>query len=147
MEVAIRYFSRSGNTKKLAEAIGKELGILPETVDVPLERDVDVLFLGSSVYAYGVDEKVRRFIEENTHRIGIVYNFSTAAIVKSTYSYVKKLLQTQGIILADNEFYCRGEFGPLHRGKPGDRDIKQVRTFAAKALESCDKQQDRKTEI
>lgn len=51
MKNAIRYYAETGNTKKLAEAIGEAVGICPETVEVSVIEDVDVLFLGSSVYA------------------------------------------------------------------------------------------------
>ena len=62
MKIAVRYFSRGGNTKKLADAIANAVGVTAETTDVPLTEDVDILFLGSSVYAYGVDEHVKDFI-------------------------------------------------------------------------------------
>ncbi len=54
-KIEVRYFSKTGNTAKLAEAIAKTLGIKAKTVDTPLEGDVDILFLGSSVYGAGVD--------------------------------------------------------------------------------------------
>ncbi len=136
MKIAIRYFSRGGNTKKLAEAIGEELDVPAETVDKPLEEDTDILFLGSAIYAYGVDEHVRKFISDNIKKIGVVYNFSTTAIVKSTYSHIEKLLKLRGITLAEEEYACKGEFGPLHKGKPGDKEIKAVKTFARKAVEA-----------
>ena len=55
MRVAIRYCTRGGNTKKLADAISKAIGVDAEATSVPLTEDVDILFLGSSVYANGVD--------------------------------------------------------------------------------------------
>ena len=85
MKVEIRYYTRSGNTKKLAEAIAKAVGVKARTVDEPLKEDVDILFLGSSVYAYGVDDSVKKFISNIDVRIGKVVNFSTAALIKSTY--------------------------------------------------------------
>ena len=88
MKVAIRYYSRGGNTKKLAEAIGEELGLKALTTDTPLEEDVDILFLGSSVYAYGVDDNIKRFIENIDVKVGCVYNFSTAALIRSTLSCI-----------------------------------------------------------
>ena len=46
MKIAVRYFSRGGNTKKLADAIAKAVGVDAETTSVPLTEDVDILFLG-----------------------------------------------------------------------------------------------------
>ena len=135
MEIAIRYYSRGGNTKKLAEAIGDELNIRPETTDEPLQKNVDVLFLGSSVYAYGVDNNVKQFIDGIDVEVGCIYNFSTAALIKSTYSQIKKLTDAKGLSLSDKEYACKGSFGPLHKGKPGEKEIKEVRTFARKVVE------------
>ena len=61
MKIAVRYYTRGGNTKKLADAISKAVGVDAETTSVPLTEDVDILFLGSSVYANGVDDAVKEF--------------------------------------------------------------------------------------
>lgn len=44
MKIEVRYFSRGGNTKKLAEAIAKAVGAEAKTVSEPLTEDVDILF-------------------------------------------------------------------------------------------------------
>ena len=62
MKIAIRYYTKTGNTKKLAEAIGNEINVEAKTVDEPLTEDVDILFLGSAVYAAGIDQKIKDFI-------------------------------------------------------------------------------------
>lgn len=134
MKVEIRYFSRGGNTKKLAEAISKAINIPAKTTDEPLVEDVDLLFLGSSVYAYGVDDNVKEFIKKINVKVGKVVNFSTAAIIKSTYKQVKKLLDEKGIYMAKEEFYCKGSFGPLHKGKPNEDDVKKVMEFAKRVI-------------
>lgn len=132
MTVEIRYFSRGGNTRKLAEAIAQSLGKEALTTDVPLKEDVDILFLGSSVYAYGVDDEVKRFIKGINARIGKVVGLSTAALVKSTYKQVGKLLEEKGIPQATEEFYCKGSFGPMHKGRPNDEDCRKAAAFARK---------------
>ena len=132
MKVAVRYFSRGGNTKKLADAIAEAVGAEALTTEVPLSEDVDILFLGSSVYAYGVDESVKKFIARNKVKIGKVVNFSTAALVRSTYKQVGKLLKEKNIPMAEEEFYCRGSFGPMHKGKPDAEDLKRAAEFAKK---------------
>ena len=134
MKIEIRYFSRGGNTKKLAEAISKAINIPAKTTDEPLSEDIDVLFLGSSVYAYGVDENVKEFIKNINVKVGNVVNFSTAAIIKSTYNQVKKLLDEKGIQMAKEEFYCKGSFGPLHKGKPNENDLKEAMEFAKRVV-------------
>ncbi len=134
MKVTVRYYTRSGNTKKLAEAIAKAVGVEAKTVDEPLQEDVDILFLGSSVYAYGVDDSIKKFISNIDVRIGKVVNFSTAALVKSTYKQVSKLLAQKGIVQAEEEFYCKGSFGPMHKGKPDEKDCKAAAAFAKRII-------------
>ena len=134
MKVAIRYFTRGGNTKKLAEAIARAVGVEAKTTAEPLTEDVDILFLGSSVYAAGVDEEVKNFIKHIDVRVGKVVNFSTAALLKSTYKQVSKLLAEKNIPMAEEEFACRGSFAFAHRGRPNDEDCRAAGEFATKML-------------
>ena len=135
MNVAVRYYTRSGNTKKLAEAIADAVGVTAQTTEKALTEDVDILFLCSSVYAYGVDESVKKFIADIQVKVGKVVNVSTAALVKSTYKQVGKLLKEKGILQAEEEFYCKGSFGPMHKGKPDEKDCKAAAAFARKIVE------------
>ena len=134
MNVAVRYYTKSGNTKKLAEAVANAVGVKAETTDKALTQDVDILFLCSSVYAYGVDESVKRFISGIHVNVGKVVNVSTAALVKSTYKQVGKLLKEKGILHAQEEFYCKGSFGPIHKGRPNEQDCKEAAEFAKKIV-------------
>ena len=130
MKAAIRYYTQSGNTKKLADAIADELGIEAESIDRPLEEDVDVLFLCNSVYWAGVDGKVKKFLKAPGAKIGQLVNVSTAALIESTYGQMKKLAADAGLPLSEREFHCKGSFKALHRGKPGVEELHAVRRFA-----------------
>ena len=134
MKVAIRYYTRGGNTKKLADAISGAVGVEAKTTAEPLGEDVDILFLGSSVYAYGVDDEVKKFISGIDVKVGKVVNFSTAAIIKSTYKQIAKLLEAKHITLAKEEFACKGSFGVMHRGRPNEDDCKAAAAFAKKIV-------------
>ena len=134
MKVAIRYYTRGGNTKKLADAISKAVGVDAKTTSTPLTEDVDILFLGSSVYANGVDNEVKEFIKGINVKVGKVVNFSTAALLKSTYKYVSKLLEEKHIPFAKEEFHCRGSFAVLHRGRPNANDCNAAADFAKKII-------------
>lgn len=134
MKIAIRYYTRGGNTKKLADAIAEAIGVEAKTTAEPLTEDVDILFLGSSVYAYGVDDEVKKFIKEIDVKVGKVVNFSTAAIIKSTYKQVAKLLAEKNIPFAKEEFACQGSFAVMHKGKPDANDCKAAADFAKKIV-------------
>lgn len=135
MTTAIRYYTQTGNTKKLADAIAETVGVRAEDVSVPLEGYTDILFLGSSVYAAGIDPKVKEFIRTlKPENVGRVVCFSTAALLPSTYKQVSGLLKKQGVAVSDKEFHCRGRFLQVHKDRPNAQDIKAVKKFAAEAL-------------
>ena len=134
MKIAVRYFSRGGNTKKLADAIADAVGVDAETTSVPLTEDVDILFLGRSVYANGVDNAIKEFVNGISVKVGKVVNFSTAALIKSTYKQVSKLLEGKHIPFAKEEFYCRGSFAMMHKGRPNADDCNDAAEFARKII-------------
>ncbi|MBF9017903.1 MULTISPECIES: flavodoxin family protein [unclassified Oceanispirochaeta] len=133
MKIAVRYFSRTGNTEKLARAIGEQLNIDPQSVDIPLEDDVEILFLGSALYALNIDKQMKGFIESlRGSSVKKVFVFSTTALLTSSYPVVSKNLQRSGIKCADEEFHCYGAFGALHKNRPDANDLKAIKKFANK---------------
>ena len=134
MKIAIRYYTKTGNTKKLAEAIGSAINVEAKTIDEPLTEDVDLLFLGSAVYAAGIDKRVKEFIESINVNVGEVVNFSSAALIESTYKQVKKQVEAKGLKMSENEFHCRGAFKFVHRGHLDKTDLKNAQEFAKKVI-------------
>ena len=134
MKVEVRYYTKTGNTEKLAQAIAKEVGVEAKTLNELITDEIDILFFGSSVYAAGVDAEVKKFISSLDKKVKKVVAFSTAALLPSTYSQIKKLVNAKGIQVADEEFHCRGEFKIMHKGKPNSADIANVKDFARKII-------------
>ena len=131
MTIAVRYDSKTGNTKKLADAIAEAVGVKAEHVSKPLVGKVDLLFLGSSVYAAGASQEIKDFIAGlNRESAGAVACFSTAALLPSTYGQVSRLLKDRGLSVLADEFHCRGQFHFMHKGKPDDKDLKSAADFA-----------------
>lgn len=135
MTCAVRYYSMTGNTEKLAFAVAKEAGVEAKTVLEGLDEKVDVLFLGSAVYAAGVDEKIKTFISSlSPDKVGCVVNFSTACLLPSTFKQVKKLVEAQGVKMSDREFHCRGNFHGIHKNHPDEKDIEAMTAFTKEIL-------------
>ncbi len=130
MTVAVRYFSRTGNTKKLADAIAQELGVEAKTTDSALEENVDLLFLGTAMYAAGVDPAIDEFVKTNAAKIGKIASFCTTAVAPSTFKLVKKIAEANNVQLMDNEFHCKGKFTVMHKDRPNEKDLNAVRQFA-----------------
>lgn len=130
MSIAIRYFSRTGHMKQMAEAAASVLGLEAQTIEQPLDAPVDVLLFGTAVYAAGIDGKVKDFIAQlDPAKVGKVICFSSSAILESSYAQVKKLLEERGIAVDSREFHCRGQLTLLHRGHPDSADIENLKTF------------------
>ena len=135
MRIAVRYYTKSGNTEKLAKAIAEAVGVEAQDVSVALNEKADLLFLGNSVYAAGVDEEVKRFIHKNAEKIGKLVNFGTAAIISSTYKQVKREAESISVPVAEEEFHCRGSFSILHKNRPNEQDVADAAAFAKAVVE------------
>ena len=132
MNIAVRYYTRSGNTKKLAEAAAQAVSVSAQDISVPLTEKVDILLLGCSYYAFDVDQAVKEFLFSNRENIGKIVCIGTSAMMKSIRKPVKKIADSIGIAVADEEFHCRGQFGKLHKGRPNADDIKACSAFVQK---------------
>lgn len=121
---AVRYYTKTGNTKRLAEAMAKELGVEALSIQEPVTEPVDILFLGNSYYAFSIDPEVRAFVQSlDKSKIGRIVNFGSAAMLNSTYKKVKAEADKVGIPMDAKEFHCKGEFKMLHKGRPNAEDI------------------------
>ena len=139
MTYAVRYYTKTGNTKKLAEAVAKEFGVEALPISTPVEEKTDVLFLGNSYYAFSIDPEVRNFVASlDKEKIGKIVNFGSAAMLNSTYKKVKAEADKVGIPMADKEFHCKGEFKGLHKGRPNDNDLRAAAEFAGKIKSDCE---------
>lgn len=135
MKTAVRFFSQTGNTKKIADKIADIAGCKSESVTVGLDEKVDILFLGASVYGASIAKQVSDFIARlHAEDIGQVVVFSTSAISKRGYKLMKRELKTRKIPVADEHFYCKGQFYGLHKGYPDAKDLEKVIEFTNKVL-------------
>lgn len=131
MTYAVRYYTQTGNTKRLAEAIATELGVQALPLSAPITEKVDVLFLGNSYYAFTIAPEVREFVAGlDKAKVGKIINFGTAAMMNSTYKKVRSVAATKGIPVLDREFHCKGEFKGMNKGRPNKDDLKLARVFA-----------------
>ena len=135
MKIAVRYYTKTGNTKRLAEAIGKAVDAEALPISTPVTEPVDILFLGNSYYAFSIDPEVRSFVKSlDKNMVGKIVNFGSAAMLNSTYKKVKAEADKVGIPMDEREFHCKGEFKGVHKGKPDENDLKAAAEFAKKII-------------
>ena len=136
MKIAVRYYTKTGNTKRLAEVVAKAVGVEALPITAPVAESVDILFLGNSYYAFTIDPEVRRFVESlSKEKVGKIVNFGSAAMMNSTWKKVKAVADKVGISMDEREFHCKGEFKGLHKGKPDESDLVAAAAFAKKIVE------------
>ena len=130
MSVAVRYYSRSGNTKLLAEAISKGAETSAISVDAPeakIEEKADVLFIGGALYAYGLDKNLREYLSNlNKENIGKAVIFSTSWISKHSITLIKEALVEKGITVEEEYFYAKS--------KPSEDVLSEAENFAKKFI-------------
>lgn len=109
MRAAVRYYSRSGNTKAVAEAIAKKAGVPAISVDsdqAAIKEPVDVLFIGGALYAYGIDNHLKtylRSLKKGDAKKAVV--FSTSWLSKHSIDLIKKGVAEAGIPVEEQAFY------------------------------------------
>lgn len=130
MSTAVRYFSRSGNTKAVAEAIAKAAGVEAISVDrknAAITETVDVLFIGGALYAYGLDSHLSDYLKDlDASKVKKAAVFSTSWISKHSIDLIKKGLSEKGIKVVEEAFYVRS--------KPNDAQLDKAANFAGKYL-------------
>lgn len=130
-KIAVRYYTKTGNTKRLAEAVAKAVGAEALPISTPVTEPVDILFLGNSYYAFTIDPEVRTFVRSlEKDKVGKIVNFGSAAMMNSTWKKVKAEADKAGIPMEEREFHCKGEFKGVHKGRPNEEDLKAAAEFA-----------------
>lgn len=126
MKNAVRYYSRSGNTKAAAEAIARAIGTDAVSVDsasASLQQPVDVLFIGGALYAYGIDKHLKAYLGSLTKvQVKKAVVFSTSWISKHAIDLIKDELNRKGIPVEKETLYFRG--------KPGEKQLQDAANVA-----------------
>ena len=101
MKIAVRYYTKTGNTKRMAEAVAEAVGVEALPISEPVTEPVDILFLGNSYYAFTIATEVREFISSlDKEKVGKIVNFGSAA------------------------------FKSMHIGRPNEIDLEELKGFA-----------------
>ncbi len=113
MSVAVRYYSRSGNTKKVAEYIAEAAGVNAVSVDASdavLSEKADVLFIGGALYAYGIDDNLKQYLNTlSSDKVGKAVVFSTSWLSKHALAVMKNALTEKGIPVETDTLYYKSK--------------------------------------
>ena len=125
------YFSRSGNTKKLAMTIAEEFNVKAQHIQSvkSISEGTDI-FLGSGLYFMKPSKLLRDFIRNNDFKGRKVALFGTSAAGKGVEVVgMERLLKRKGAMIT-RKYYCKGQFFFIRKGRPADKDLEKAREFA-----------------
>jgi len=132
MKNAVRYYSRSGNTKTAAEAIARAIGTDAVSVDsasASLQEPVDVLFIGGALYAYGIDKHLKAYLGSlKKDQVKKAVVFSTSWISKHAIDLIKDELNRKGIPVEKETLYFKG--------KPGEKQLQDAANVARRLMKT-----------
>ena len=109
MKKTVRYFSRLGNTKTIAEAIAAGAGVQAISIaeEPELTEYTDILYLGGAPYANIMAPELKAYAERlQKSQVGRVRLFTTSNWSRRTVLALKKLLREKGIPVEDAYFYA-----------------------------------------
>lgn len=130
MKTAVRYYSRSGHTKMLADAIANGAGCQAVSVDEPdaaITEPIDLLFIGGGLYAYRIDKHLKEYLNQlDASKIKGAAVFSTSGISKHSIEVIKKALKSKGIPVIKASMYAKGS--------PDETALEKAEEFAGRCL-------------
>jgi flavodoxin len=134
MKSLVVHYSRGGKTRKVAEAIARELEC--EAIDAgkgePDISGVDLLLVGSGNYGGKPHHSIQSFIDglKPTEKAKAAVFATSGGPRPKGIDTMKQGLEAKGYE-AIASFDCRGQFMLMNRGHPDQDDLENARAFAA----------------
>jgi flavodoxin len=163
MNVLVAYFSQTGNTKKVAEAIFGEIEAtkeLKELAEVNHLEGHDLTFLGFPVQAYGPAQQAATFLEEHCagKDLALFITHATHEDSEQLPEWIAKCRTAAAAANVVGLFNCQGELGeqvadfmlksgdeklvawakdrPSTLGQPDAARLERARVWAREVMES-----------
>ena len=135
-KMQVLYFSKAGNTEKMAQAIGKSQKAKSDKIPpaYPVEGQ-KLILIGLELGKGSVDKQVKDFINDlKPERTKNVAFFVTANV--SALEELKDILKHKGVNVLDDVYACEVKGGLFRSGKVTDEDIQAVVKWADKVTDS-----------
>lgn len=134
MNTAVTYYSKTGHTKKVAEAIAKAAGCSAADIAGYKAAPVDVLFIGGSIYGGSLEPSLASFISGlDPKEVRSAALFTTYIKEANAVGLMKQLLGQKGIPVSA-VFSCKGQFLLFNRKHPDAADLEEASKFAASVV-------------
>lgn len=112
MKVAIRYFSRGGNVKAMAEALARGTGIDAVSIDEPgaqITKHVDLLFIGGALYNFQLDKEFKEYLANLPEGlIDEAICFGSSLLTRRPIFLIQDYLKRKDIKISKQALWSRG---------------------------------------
>lgn len=130
---AIRFYSRTGNTEKLANLLGEQLHVPAKSIDSPIDKSVDRLFLGGGVYNMSADKHLKAFAANlDPEKVKEVFLFGTSGSVFTIEKQLTKVLKKKKIPVAGDHLFLHGVMPKM--GNINGHQKKEIEAFAKETV-------------
>ena len=131
MKYAVLYRSMTGHSKKIAKAIGAELGVEPLNIKKkPQLDDIDIAFVIGGIYSGkslpDMIEYIKTLTPQTIKQVALI---TSSVSDKTGQSEIRTILESNGIKIVD-EYRCRGNFLFIKMGHPNKKEIAGAVEFA-----------------
>lgn len=136
MKIALIYATKTGHSKKIAEAIAKELQITAQNItSQPKLEEIDILFIVGGIYGGQSLPGLITFIENLDNNVVQKAALVTSCVSKnSKQDDVRSLLNDKKIIVVNDELICQGSFLLFGLGHPNKTDISSAVSFSKQII-------------
>ena len=143
MKSIVIYYSKTGNTAKIATAIAEGIGAKLREVEELIDlKEFNLICIGTPVYSFAPAKKIKNFLKKLPSLKGKkVAGFCTFHWIgaKFTINYIRKIVEKKGAQFI-GEFSCKGEskiignLGPKIwlKGRPNKNDLWRAKEFGEK---------------
>ena len=110
VKIAVRYYSQSGRTEKIANAIAKATGTeaISVTDEAVLNDKYDVLFLGGAPYANIMAPELKKYADTlSSENVNTAALFTTAGWSRRTIRALRNILTKKGINVLQEAFFVQ----------------------------------------
>lgn len=130
-KVRIVYATKTKHSRKLAQAIGKSLGVTAENLAENLpDVEAELLFIVGGIYGGQSLPELLSFVEGlEKENIGQVALVTSCASGRQGQDSVRNILEEKGISVVD-EYICLGSFLIVRMGHPNQEETQKAVDFA-----------------
>lgn len=131
MHTAVLYYTKTGHSRRVSNAIGAELGVASQPIEAdPKLSGVDLLFIVSGIYGGVSDPKMVDYakkLHSSMVKRAALSTSCTGGIQRQ--HMVRQALTANGIQVLADEFACRGSFLIFGLGHPSKIDVDNAVRF------------------